>query len=171
MVGILIIAHGTLGESFIHCASHVMGHRPENLVQLGITIYDDPKTILPQAQRILKCVDQGHGVLIFTDIYGATPANIATKLIVPGQVECIAGVNLPMLIKALNYRQQPLNVVIQKAMEGANCGVKLVTPPQVESENPTCLISHNPVAKQHQPNANKQSVVLCNNNSSKFLIN
>lgn len=167
MVGILIIAHGTLGESFIHCASHVMGSRPQNLVQLGITIYDDPQTILPQAQRILKCVDQGDGVLIFTDIYGATPSNIAHKLLIPNQVECIAGVNLPMLIRALNYRNQPLDVVVKKAMEGANCGVMRMIPlEQLKAEENNCT----PIFKQYQP-ISSQSVLLCNNNLSKFPIN
>jgi PTS system ascorbate-specific IIA component len=58
-----------------------------------------------------------------TDIYGATPSNIATRLLVPGRVEGIAGVNLPMLIRALTYRGEPLEMVVAKALSGGTEGV------------------------------------------------
>ena len=93
MIGLLLIAHGTLGESLVHCASHVMGKRPLYLRQLGVTIHDDPDEILPQAQDLIRFLDQGAGVLILTDMFGATPANIASRLLVPRKVEGIAGVN------------------------------------------------------------------------------
>ena len=68
MIGILIVAHGTLGESLIHCASHVMGKRPLYLRQLGVTIHDDPDAILPQGRDLVRFLDQGKGVLVMTDI-------------------------------------------------------------------------------------------------------
>ena len=74
MIGILIIAHGTLGESLIHCASHVLGKRPLRLMQLGVTVQDDPQQILPQALELVRQLDEGDGVLVLTDIYGATPS-------------------------------------------------------------------------------------------------
>ncbi|HUL40414.1 MAG TPA: PTS fructose transporter subunit IIA [Burkholderiales bacterium] len=123
MVGILIVAHGTLGESLIHCASHVMGSRPSQLMQIGVTVHDDPQAILPQALKLLKQLDQGQGVLVLCDIYGATPCNLASKLLIPGKVEGVAGVNLPMLIRALTYRNQPLNVMLEKALSGGCEGV------------------------------------------------
>ena len=107
MVGILIVAHGTLGESLIHCASHVMGSRPPQLMQIGVTVHDDPQAILPQALKLVKQLDQGKGVLVLSDLYGATPCNIAAKLLIPGKVEGVAGVSLPMLIRALTYRNEP----------------------------------------------------------------
>ncbi len=123
MIGILIVAHGTLGESLIHCASHVMGKRPQYLRQLGITIHDDPDAILPQGRDLIRFLDQGQGVLVMTDIFGATPSNIACNLLVPGKVQGVSGVNLPMLIKSLTYREQPMDVLIEKAMAGAAEGV------------------------------------------------
>jgi mannose PTS system EIIA component len=123
MVGILIIAHGTLGESLIHCASHVLGTRPLNLLQIGVTIHDDPQHVLPQAIRLVKQLDQGDGVLVLTDVYGATPANIASRVLIPGRVEGVAGVSLPMLVRALTYRKEPLDVVISKALSGGVEGV------------------------------------------------
>jgi len=123
MIGILIIAHGTLAESLIHCASHVLGKRPMRVRQLGVTIHDDPAAILPQAQDLVAHLDDGNGVLILTDIYGATPCNLASKLLHPGRVEGIAGVSLPMLIRALTYRDKPLEQMLAKAISGGRDGV------------------------------------------------
>ena len=123
MIGLLIVAHGTMGESLIHCASHVMGKRPLYLRQLGVTIHDDPDAILPQARDLVRFVNQGKGVLVLTDIFGATPSNIACRLLQPGMVEGISGVNLPMLIKALSYRESPIDVLIEKSLGGAVEGV------------------------------------------------
>lgn len=123
MIGILLVAHGTLGESLIHCASHVMGKRPLYLRQLGVTIHDDPEAILPQGRDLIRFLDQGDGVLVMTDIFGATPSNIACKLLEPGRVEGVSGVNLPMLIKALTYRDASMPLLIEKTLAGAAEGV------------------------------------------------
>lgn len=119
MIGILIVAHGALGESLIHCASHVMGKRPLYLRQLGVTVHDDPDAILPQGRDLVRFLDQGDGVLILTDIFGATPSNIACKLLVPRRVEGISGISMPMLIKALTYREGSMDTLIEKALKGA----------------------------------------------------
>ena len=123
MIGILIVSHGTFGESLIHSASHVLGKRPLFLRQLGVTVHDDPDAILPVGVDLIRFLDQGQGVLVLTDIYGATPSNIAMKLIEPGRVEGVAGVNLPMVIRALTYRDEPLESVLEKALSGAIEGV------------------------------------------------
>lgn len=126
MIGVLIVAHGTLGESLIHCASHVLGRRPMRVRQLGITIHDDPDALLPQAQDLIHHLDDGSGVLVLTDIYGATPANLVARMRVPGRIEALAGVNLPMLIRALTYRDRSLAEVIEKAISGGRDGVTRV---------------------------------------------
>lgn len=123
MVGILIIAHGAFGETLIHCASHVLARRPLRVRQVGVTMHDDPELIFPQAQELARQLDAGSGVLILTDILGATPSNIATRLAVPGTVEVVAGVSLPMLIRAITYREEPLAKVVRKAMSGGIEGV------------------------------------------------
>jgi PTS system ascorbate-specific IIA component len=128
MIGILIVAHGTLGESLIHCATHVLGGRPPNVMQIGVTVHDDPQQLLPQAIRLTRQLDQGEGVLVMTDVYGATPANIACQLLIPGKVEGVAGVNLPMLVRALTYRREPLDVVVRKALSGGVEGVMQMPP-------------------------------------------
>src|SRR5216684_6855767 len=123
MIGILIVSHGAFGESLIHSASHVLGKRPLYLRQLGVTVHDDPDAILPVAEDLIRFLDQGAGVLVLTDIYGATPSNIALKLLVPGRVEGIAGVNLPMLIRALTYRTRGIETMMKKAVSGGCDGV------------------------------------------------
>lgn len=124
MIGILIVSHGTLGESLIHCASHVMGKRPLFLRQLGVTMHDDPEAILPQARDLIRFLDQGKGVLVLSDMFGATPANIACKLLESGRVEGVAGVNLPMLVRALSYREKlSLAELIGKSLSGGTEGV------------------------------------------------
>ncbi|MGZ8154929.1 MAG: PTS sugar transporter subunit IIA [Burkholderiales bacterium] len=128
MIGILIIAHGTLGESLIHCASHVLNKRPSRLRQLGVTAQDDPLLLLPHARSLLKELDAGQGVLILSDMYGGSPSNIAAKLLIPGRVEGVAGVNLPMLIRALTYRDRPLATLVTKAVSGGCEGVMRIPP-------------------------------------------
>lgn len=128
MIGILIIAHGTLGESLIHCASHVLNKRPPRLRQLGITAQDDPLLLLPHARSLVKELDSGSGVIILSDMYGGSPSNIAQKLLVPGKVEGVAGVNLPMLIRVLTYRDKPLSTVLTKAVSGGCEGVIRIPP-------------------------------------------
>ena len=123
MIGILIISHGDLGNSLIHCANHVMGKRPEHLIHLGVTIQDDPDVIILNALELLKQLDCGDGVLILSDICGATPCNIATELVNPGRVECLSGVNLSMLIRALTYRNESLEFSVEKALSGGKEGV------------------------------------------------
>ncbi len=128
MIGILIISHGTLGESLIHCASHMLNKRPPRLRQLGVTAQDDPAQLVPQARTLIKELDEGDGVMVFTDMYGGSPSNIAAKLVIPGKVEAIAGVNLPMLVRALTYRDKSLSEMMTKAISGGCEGVMRVPP-------------------------------------------
>ncbi len=118
----------------IHCASHVLGKRPLLLRQLGVTVHDDPDAILPQARDLIRFLDQGQGVLVLTDMFGATPSNIACKLLYPGHIEGVAGVNLPMLLRALNYRGQlALPALLEKVLSG---GIEGVT--RMPHQNLTC---------------------------------
>jgi PTS system mannose-specific IIA component len=123
MIGILLITHGTLAESLIHCASHVLNKRPPRLSQLGITAQDDPFHLLPRARALVKELDEGDGVLVLTDLYGSSPANLAARLLAPGKVEGVAGVSLPMLIRVLTYRDRTLQTVVTKAVSGGCDGV------------------------------------------------
>lgn len=126
MIGILLLTHGTLGESLVQTAIHVLNKRPARLKQLGLTAQDDPLLLLPQARALLKELDDGDGVLVLTDMFGGSPSNMAAKLVIPGKVEAVAGVNLPMLIRALTYRDKTLDVMVTKAVSGGCEGVARV---------------------------------------------
>ena len=123
MIGILIIAHGSLGESLIHCVSHVLGKHPPQLAHFAVGTNDDPSNLLPQAQHLMNALNTGSGVLILSDMYGASPCNLVAKLLVPGSIEGVAGVNLPMLVRVLNYRDKPIKTCLEKAISGGRDGV------------------------------------------------
>ena len=123
MIGILLITHGTFGESLIQNVCHVLNKRPPLIGQLGVAAQDDPLDILPMARALLNEVNGGAGVLIMTDILGATPSNLALKLLEPGIVEGIAGVNLPMVLRTLTYRKNTMETLLKKAISGGHDGV------------------------------------------------
>ena len=123
MIGLFLITHSSYGESLIQCACHVLNKRPPQILQLGIAVQDDPLDSLPLARDLLKLVDTGEGVLVMTDIYGATPSNLAMKLLEPGRIEGIAGVNLPMLLRALTYRDKDMATLVSRATSGGRDGV------------------------------------------------
>lgn len=123
MIGVLIIGHDTLPESLAQAATHVLGGRPPQFDVLSVSCNDDPLDILPRAKAALARLDTGEGVAIFSDIYGATPCNLVGKLIEPGRIEAVAGVNLPMLVRAFTYRTKGLDMMIRKAVSGGCEGV------------------------------------------------
>jgi PTS system mannose-specific IIA component len=123
MIGILIVAHDTLGDSLVRAVTHVLGARPPQFEAFAVEASDDPLKLLPRAREAVARLDTGAGVVVFSDIYGATPCNLACKLLVPGRVEGVAGVNLPMLVRAFTYRSRDLDTLLKKAVSGGCEGV------------------------------------------------
>ena len=123
MIGIFLITHGSFGECLLQNACHVLNKRPIQLAQLGVAAQDDPLDLLPMARRMRNAIDSGEGVLVLTDIWGASPANLAAKLLEPGKTEGLAGVNLPMLLRAISYREKGWEILLARATTGARDGV------------------------------------------------
>ena len=123
MIGVLILAHGDLGDGLVNSVTHVLGQRPTRFERFHVAASDDPLDLLPKLRAVVERLIAGEGVLIFTDIYGATPCNLACKLIEPNKVEVIAGVNLPMLVRAFTYRNKGLDTMVKKAVSGGCDGV------------------------------------------------
>jgi PTS system ascorbate-specific IIA component len=123
MIGILIITHGEFGKSLLDCAVHMLGTTPPQIASLAISSKDDPAKVLPSAKKLLDQVNSGQGVLVLSDMYGATPCNIVTKILQPGAIEGVAGVNLPMLVRVMTYRHESLSVLVEKAVSGGREGV------------------------------------------------
>jgi PTS system ascorbate-specific IIA component len=89
------------------------------MASVGITPEEDLTHAFSRAIQAVAQLDRGDGVLVLTDVYGATPANITKSLLMPGRVEGIAGVNLPMLVRALSHRNEPLASVAARALSAA----------------------------------------------------
>ena len=123
MIGILIVCHGSLASSLAAAVTHVLGQRPAQFDTLSVGAKDDPSELLPKARQLVAALDTGDGVLVFSDIFGATPCNLASKLLIPGRIELLAGANLPMLVRALTYRDRDLDTMIKKAISGGCDGV------------------------------------------------
>ncbi|PKO46804.1 MAG: PTS fructose transporter subunit IIA [Betaproteobacteria bacterium HGW-Betaproteobacteria-22] len=123
MIGILIVTHGALGASLIACATHFFGSAPEQVMTLSVGSQDAPRDLISDALRMIAALDTGSGVLVLSDMYGATPSNLVAELLQPGQVEAVAGLNLPMLVRALTYRERSLAEVVDKALSGGREGV------------------------------------------------
>ncbi|MGB4065991.1 MAG: PTS fructose transporter subunit IIA [Azonexus sp.] len=123
MIGIFLITHGSYGEALVQNVSHVLNKRPPQVMQLGLTSQDDPLDMLPMARDMLALVDKGDGVLILTDIFGASPANLALKLLERGRVEGLTGVNMPMLLRALTYREKGMETLLVRARDGGRDGI------------------------------------------------
>ena len=122
MIGVLLITHGALGEALLANAAHVLGSVPPNALAMNIAPADRTEDRLAEARNLVVAIHDGDGVLVLTDIFGATPANIAGCLLNSANIEGIAGVNLPMLVKALAYRTLPLAQVVAKALDGGAQG-------------------------------------------------
>jgi len=123
MIGVLIVAHDSLGDSLVKAVTHVLGARPAQFEVMSVAASDDPLLLLPAARAAVDRLDTGDGVVVFSDIFGATPSNLAGKLVRPKRVELIAGVNLPMLVRAFTYRTRGMDTLVKKAISGGCEGV------------------------------------------------
>ena len=141
-VGILIIAHNAIGHQLLETATDMLDRSCPHLRSLEVKQDDDPVKLLARARRLVSEIQQGVGVLVLTDMYGSTPSNIAHRLSegptlnhdeafaieTPTQARCdevrvIAGINLPMLVRALNYAHLPLDELAIKALSGGRDGI------------------------------------------------
>jgi len=104
MIGILVVAHGDLGPQFIDTARLIGLSSEDALLALSIDPSFSPEILRDQVTQGIKKVDRGKGVLILTDLFGGTPTNISLTFLQEGKVEVVTGLNLPMMIKAINSR-------------------------------------------------------------------
>jgi PTS system mannose-specific IIA component len=104
MIGIIIIAHGELGPQFINTARLIGLNSEESLLAISVSPTDSPDLLREEVARSIKSVEQGEGVLILTDLFGGTPTNLSLSFLEDGKVEVVTGLNLPMVIKAINSR-------------------------------------------------------------------
>ena len=119
MLGLVIVTHGKLAEAFLSVTEHVVG-KQEHIRAIGIEPEDDADKARERIVAAIKEVDQKKGVVILTDMFGGTPSNVAISVMKTEDVEVIAGVNLPMLIKLASVRGKlPMNEAVNQAQEAA----------------------------------------------------
>lgn len=106
MTGILIVTHGNLGSTLIETLEFIMGKKLDNLISISIDISQDPDNLRKKIKKGIQEVRSDNGVIILTDMFGGTPSNLSYSFLEEGQVEVISGVNLPILMKAVNSRER-----------------------------------------------------------------
>jgi len=122
-VGILLITHDNIGAVLLRTAIEVLGISPLSTSSLAAPSDCDPERILADARQAAEELDSGDGVLVLTDLYGATPSNIACRLHRFRELRVVSGLNLPMLIRVLNYPDLDLDELQHKAVSGGRDGI------------------------------------------------
>jgi mannose PTS system EIIA component len=123
-VGILLLTHEAMGEALIATARHILGRTVLKLDAIAIPPGSDVDLALADTATRVRSLDSGDGVLVLTDVYGATPSNVAERLVGLGlDVHRVSGLSLPMLLRVLNYPEQSLLELAQTAASGGRSGV------------------------------------------------
>lgn len=125
---ILLIAHAPLAHALRECALHVFPDCAQAVIAIDVPPDEAPEVTLASAQTLLLAHEAGD-TLVLTDVLGATPANVAQRLVVGMQSKLIAGVNLPMLLRTVCYRHESLDALAQRALDGGAKGVLQVECP------------------------------------------
>jgi PTS system ascorbate-specific IIA component len=129
MAGIVIVAHTPVASAMLGFAEHAFGVLPERVRAVDIPPYEDIKVSFDRVLEAARGVNSGNGILILTDVMGATPANVASKLDSPahgaelGNVIVLAGLNLPMLMRCITHRGDTLEDLAFKALQGGHHGI------------------------------------------------
>ena len=133
-VALLLVSHKGIASNLLETAYSIVNDKPDNLAYVEVPM-DAPVDIMRgKIQQQLDQFDQTKDVVILTDIYGGTPSNLASCFISNGKTQLISGLNLAMIIKAINYRRLPLSEIIDKIIQGGRQSIA-----QHIDEHPSCL--------------------------------
>ncbi len=147
MNGILIVAHAPLASALRSCVLHVFADSSDSVRALDVQPHLPPEESLAQARVLMQQFNEP-SLLVLTDVFGATPCNVAQRLVDGVRSKLIAGVNLPMLLRTVSYRHESLDALVSRALVGATQGViqVAVTAPQFQSRRHL----HDPDHRDHQ---------------------
>lgn len=123
MVGLLLITHNDIGNALLNTATHMLGMCPLMVSALPVLPDCDPEAMVRRSRELVRQLDHGDGVLVLSDMYGSTPSNIAARLAADGEVMVVCGVNLPMLVRVMNYPRLSLPDLADKAESGGRDGI------------------------------------------------
>lgn len=125
-VGILLLTHEAMGSALVQTAHHILGRIALPIDSFAVPPGSDVDIALRDAAARVRALDRGEGVLVLTDVYGATPSNVADRLGALGlEVRRVSGLNLPMLLRVLNYPEQNLSELVQIASSGGRTGIHI----------------------------------------------
>lgn len=134
MNGIFVIAHTPLASALRQCVLHVFPDAAGCVVALDVQPNVPPEETLQQAQVLIDQMG-ADAVLMLTDVFGATPCNVAQRMLERGVSKLIAGVSLPMLLRAVTYRHESLDMLVSRAMAGGTQGIIPVTVTAPQNQN------------------------------------
>jgi len=134
MNGILIIAHAPLASALRQCVEHVFTDNPRGVAALDVQPNTPPEETLAQARIMLQQLG-ATDALVLVDVFGATPCNVAQKLVDGVHAKLITGVNLPMLLRTVSYRHETLDALVARALIGATQGVMQVAITAPQNQN------------------------------------
>jgi PTS system ascorbate-specific IIA component len=123
VIGVFIVTHGEIGKAMLESAAQILGGAPKQVATLSAWRQDDPDDLIVRARELLAAIDTGDVVLVLTDIFGATPGNVVSRLLEDGNVEGVSGLSLPMLLRVLTSRNGSLKGAVERALSGGAEGV------------------------------------------------
>ena len=123
MIGVLLVTHGEIGTAVLESARQILGVELPQVATLSVWRQDDPDDLILRARELLEQIDAGDGVLVLTDIFGATPGNVVSRLLADNHVEGVSGVSLPMLLRVLTARNGSLSAAVKRAVSAGSEGV------------------------------------------------
>ncbi len=126
MVGIVVVTHGNLGPELVDVSRLVLGPL-EQVVGIGLLPHESEDIMSEKIQDAIRRVDTGEGVLVLVDMFGGTPSNLSLRLMTAGRIEVLTGVNLPMLLKVGNSRQQGLLELARAVREAGTRNIILAS--------------------------------------------
>jgi PTS system ascorbate-specific IIA component len=135
-VGLLLITHNGIGTALLGTVTRMLGGCPLQARVLAVHEEGDCDRLCSLALDWALALDAGDGVLVLTDLFGSTPANIAAALQVRNAVRVVSGVNLPMLVRVLNYSGLALDALAEKAVSGGRDGVMCSRRPEAAAGAP-----------------------------------
>lgn len=153
MAGLLIIAHAPLASALKDTAAHAFPEAAQRVQACDVVSSAAPEEIEAQARALLELVlaaSDRHEALILTDVFGATPSNVAQRLADGVQVKVVTGVNVPMLWRTINYADEPLETLVARALAGATQGVMQVAPARPQNQTAGTRPGNDLHAHQHQ---------------------
>ncbi len=127
-VSILIVSHHNIGKAIVEAVQISFANKlPLRLATIDVNSTDDPDIIKPRMLQMVKELDDGSGVLILADLFGSTPCNICSECLNNPNVRLLTGINLPMVLRIMNYPEQSLAEMTETARIGGQNGIKECT--------------------------------------------